>query len=88
MNSELFNALSAAARAKGRPLSDSEKAEIVKGNTREVLRARFLNVIRGAGYVNGAPERICNEYLDEYMKDIPGFVAMMENYERNDYDPD
>jgi hypothetical protein len=55
---------------------------------REMLRIRFLNVIRGAGYVNDAPESICNRYLDEYMKDVPAFIKMMEDYEKNDYDPD
>lgn len=91
-NAALFNALSAAAQRKGKPLSDAERIAIVreieKGHTREVLRERFLNVIRLAGYREGAPESICNEYLDRYMADIPGFIKMLESYERNYGDPD
>ena len=55
---------------------------------RENLRERFLNVIRLAGYQDGAPEKICSEWFDKYMENVPEFIKMMENYERNDGDPD
>lgn len=87
-NQVLLAALGAAARRKGSPLTASEMAAVEKGCQREVLRLRFIAVIRGAGYKNDAPERICAEYLDEYMKDIPKFVAMLEDYEKNDFDPE
>jgi hypothetical protein len=92
MNPAALAALRAAAQAKGKPLSEAERdavyASLKAAHSRDVLRERFLKVIRGAGYVNDAPERICAEYLDEYMKDVPAFIAMMEDYEKNDYDPD
>jgi hypothetical protein len=79
-------ALREAAQRKGSPLSDEEKRAVYRDweivARREELRERFLKVIRLAGYHDGAPEKICNEYLDEYMKNIPEFVAMMEDYER------
>ena len=56
--------------------------------SRETLRIRFLNVIRGAGYTGEAPESICNHYLAEYMKDVPSFVDMLHRYETQDYDPE
>ena len=56
--------------------------------SREELRVRFLNVIRLAGYKGDAPESICNEYLDKYMQDVLAFIKMLEEYERNDGDPD
>lgn len=55
---------------------------------REELRKRFLNVIRLAGYRDGAPEAICNQWFDEYMKNVPEFVKMLEEYERSKGDPD
>jgi hypothetical protein len=55
---------------------------------REHLRERFLNVIRMAGYRDGAPESICNEWFDKYMENVPEFIKMMEDYERHDGDPD
>jgi hypothetical protein len=56
--------------------------------SREALRIRFLNVIRLAGYKEGAPEAICNEWLDKYIQDVPAFVKMLEDYERNNGYPD
>ena len=50
--------------------------------TREQLRERFRAVIIKAGYVTYNGEKILAEYFDEYMKDIPGFVAMLEEYEK------
>ena len=47
-----------------------------------------MNVIRLAGYQDGAPEKICSEWFDKYMENVPEFIKMMENYERNDGDPD
>jgi hypothetical protein len=54
---------------------------------REALRLRFLNVIRLAGYTGPAPERICGEYFDKYMENVPEFVKMLEEYERTYGDP-
>jgi hypothetical protein len=56
--------------------------------TREELRTRFLNVIRGAGYKGEAPEKICEEWFEKYMQNVPEFVKMLESYEQNNYDPD
>jgi len=33
-------------------------------------------------------EPICNEYIDAYMKNIPEFIKMLEDYEQHDFDPD
>jgi hypothetical protein len=88
LTNEHLAALRAAAQKKGAPLSEAEVKAAYSGCQREALRIRFTNVIRGAGYLNDAPERICAEYLDKYMLDIPSFIKMMEDYERNDYDPD
>lgn len=81
-------ALRAAAQAAGRPLLQHEIAAIDASFSRETLRIRFLNVIRGAGYTGEAPESICNHYLAEYMKDVPSFVDMLHRYETQDYDPE
>lgn len=75
-------ALRDAAARVGRPLRQHEIDAVNNNSTRATLRLRFLNVIRLAGYRENAPERICNEHLDEYMKDIPSFVKMLEDYER------
>lgn len=90
MNAETLAALRKAAQAKGHPLSDSERAAIVTGagRTREYWRTRFIAVIRGAGYLNDAPERICDKHLDGYLSNIPEFEAMLVSYETNGYDPD
>lgn len=89
--SVLFNALSAAAQAKGAPLSDAERATIARqvqtAMTRETLRLRFINVIKLAGYKGAAPESICAEYLDRYMQDVPKFISMLERYESSRGDP-
>lgn len=94
-NAIYFQALSTAARAKGKPLNDGEVAAIKRRleqpipiYDKEALRLRFIAVIRGAGYTGDAPERICAEHIDKYMEDVPGFIAMMEDYEKNDYDPE
>jgi hypothetical protein len=50
--------------------------------TREQLRERFRAVIIKAGYVTYNGEKILAQYFDEYMKDIPSFVKMLEEYER------
>jgi hypothetical protein len=55
---------------------------------REVLRVRFLNVIALAGYKGEAPERICEEWFEKLMQDVPNFIKMMEEYERSNGDPD
>lgn len=89
-NNELLGALSAAAQTKGAPLSDSEKHTIVQAHenekakrsaalTREKYSARFLKVIRGAGYPDGT--HILNEYLDKYMEDLVSFDKMLTEYE-------
>jgi len=57
-------------------------------DSREVLKVRFENVIRGAGYAEAAVTRIIAEHLDKYMENIPEFKAMLKSYEDNDYDPD
>jgi len=86
---DYLDALRAAAKANGgRPLSAEQRDTVLRGHTREALRARFINVIRGAGYKGDAPERICAEWLDRYMADIPSFISMLEDYEKHNYDPD
>ncbi len=52
----------------------------------EVLRERFRKVILGAGYAT--VDRILAEWFDKYMENVPEFVKMLEDYERNDYDPE
>jgi len=81
MTPEVLNALSAAAHAKGGPLTDAEREAVYRGHTRAALRERFLKVIRGAGYSDGIS--ILNEYFDQYMADIPNFVKMLEEYEKD-----
>lgn len=83
MTPEVLAALSEAARLKGSPLNDAERAAVYGVMQKDYWRVRFTNVIRGAGYKNDAPERICAEYLDEYLKDLPSFRAMLEEYERD-----
>jgi hypothetical protein len=89
MTNAALSALRAAAQAKGSPLTAAEVKAAYAGSQREALRLRFLNVIRGAGYVlPGVAESICDKHIDNYMLDIPNFIKMMDDYERNDYDPD
>lgn len=88
MNIEQLAALRNAAHKKGAPLSTAEVKAALDGTLRETLRIRFLNVIRGAGYREGAPEKICAKNLDKYMLDVPEFIKMLESYEQNSYDPD
>jgi len=52
------------------------------------LRERFRAVIIGAGYSESAADLILAEYLELYPKDVPGFIAMFERYERAGYDPE
>jgi hypothetical protein len=49
------------------------------GPSREELRERFKKVILLAGYKN--PEPILQEWFDEYMKNVPDFIKMLEEYE-------
>lgn len=73
-----------AAQAKGSPLSQAELDQV----NRKYLRERFLNVIRLAGYIEGAPESICNKWFDKLIaKGIPEFEAMCKSYEDSDGDP-
>lgn len=75
-----------AARLAGRPLRQHEIDNINKAcdpRSRANLEQRFIKVIRGAGYVNDALERICAEHIDAYMKNIPEFIKMLEEYEAN-----
>ncbi len=86
-------ALRDAARIVGRPLLQHEIDAVNKAcadaYSRDTLRERFLNVIRGAGYTSeGVAEKICAEHIDEYMKNVPEFVKMLLSYELNDYDPE
>lgn len=61
----------------GYPIPD-EKSE------KEILRARFKNVIRLAGYSEAAQERILEEYFEEYFAgDRAKFIAMLVEYEEN-----
>ena len=55
---------------------------------REDLRQRFLAVIRLAGYGPNAAEGILAEWFDKYMTDIPGFEAMLKEYEDSNGHPD
>lgn len=81
-----------AARRKGAPLSNVEREDAHKAwqqvARRDELRARFLSVIRLAGYKNSAPEEICNQHFEQYMNDIPAFEKMLTDYERNNGDPE
>lgn len=83
----LIAELQAAAKAAGRPLTTAEQQAAHTRCLRAALRERFINVIKLAGYKNNAPESICNEYLDRYMANVPEFVKMLEDYERNYGDP-
>lgn len=47
-----------------------------------VLRERFHKVILGAHYSEEAAQGILDRYFNEYMKDIPAFVRMLESYEK------
>lgn len=88
MDENYIAALREASQAKGSPLTDAERAEAFRKSYHAALRARFLKVIWLAGYRNDVPERICAEYFDEYVADIPGFVAMLKDYEDKYGDPD
>jgi len=82
----LLDDLRAAAQAKGRPLTDMERAAVYAASQREALRERFRKVILGAGYKSA--EGILAEWFDKYMQNVPEFVRMLESYEKNNYDPD
>jgi len=58
--------------------------------SREQLSARFLAVIKLAGYTHpGVAEKIRDEWLDKLIaKGVPEFIKMMEDYERSGGDPD
>lgn len=54
----------------------------------ETLRARFLNVIKLAGYGPIAAESICEEWFEKYFAgDLNPFIKMLEKYERENGDP-
>lgn len=60
----------------------------VPPNPDQSLRERFRNVTVLAGYRNGGPERIVEQWYDFLMnKGREGFVQMLEEYERNNGDP-
>lgn len=48
---------------------------------RELLRARFKRVILGAGYSERVAESILAQWFELYLKDIPKFIKMLEEYE-------
>lgn len=52
------------------------------------MRERFHKVILSAGYSEEAAQSILDKYHDEYMKDFPAFIKMLESYEANDGDPE
>jgi hypothetical protein len=81
-DSVLFAVLNKAAQAKGSPLSDVERAAARHDALREAYRIRFTNVIRLAGYKNDAPDTICAAHIDEYLKDLGRFDAMLTDYEQ------
>ena len=54
----------------------------------DTLRARFLNVIKLAGYGPEPAGRICEEYFEGYFAgDLNPFIKMLEDYERENGDP-
>ena len=83
MNQEHLAALRAAAQRKGAPLSSSEIADIGKALDRETLAKRFHNVVLLAGYGASYADSVVAENLDEYMHDMPKFLAMMQEYEEH-----
>lgn len=83
-----FATINAAASAKGKPLTREELNALNSEQDNETLRLRFIAVIRGAGYVNDAPERICAEWFPKYIVDKPSFIKMLEEYEKNNFDPE
>lgn len=56
--------------------------------SRSELRERFRKVILGAGYGEPYAECVLTDYFDEYMKDVPKFVKMLESYEQSRHSRD
>lgn len=74
-----------AAARKGSPLSVAEVEVVGKEIEVDELRERFRKVVRGAGYQG---DRIVEEWFPRLLAgDRKEFIAMMEDYEKNDYDP-
>ena len=84
MDANLFNALVAAARVKGGPLSDSERHAVVRAATqahdREYWAKRLHAVVILAGYSAGYAASVVAEYLDRlhllHRKTWPGFIKV------------
>lgn len=69
-------------------MSGDLSRDLRESNLRNALRERFHKVILSAGYSEIAAKGILEEWFEKYMLDIPSFVKMMENYEKNDGDPE
>lgn len=55
--------------------------EVPDGNNdREQLRERFRRVILSAGYQSA--DRILAEWFDKYTTNVPEFISMLEEYEK------
>lgn len=48
------------------------------------LEARFRAVIASRGYSGPAIDGIIEEWLPKYLKDIPGFLQMLDKYEKGE----
>jgi hypothetical protein len=60
----------------------------VPPNPDQSLRDRFRNVTILAGYRNGGPERIVDQWYDFLMnRGREEFIRMLEEYERSNGDP-
>lgn len=62
----------AAAENNGKPLTVGQRERVV-------MRARFLQVVRLAGYSDGT--KIVEKHFEEYMKDVRDFTKMLQEYE-------
>jgi hypothetical protein len=81
MTAEMLAALPNAAQAKGSPLTDAERAQVYVAGDTVALRARFMNVIRLAGYKDGT--KICDEWFPKYISgDRAEFIEMLQDYEK------
>lgn len=67
--------------AKGSALTGLELAAIVRGCLRKVMCARYLVVIRSAGYMCCVPDSICNAWIHRLMLELPGFEESLIDYE-------
>ena len=61
----------AAAKNNGRPLTVGQRERVI-------LRARFLQVTRLAGYEG---TQIVEKHFEDYMTNVPEFEKMLEDYE-------